>query len=231
MNPITGQGGNNAIESATALANNLVRRLDVVCGPLSNAEIDGIFSETQAVRQDRARLSVDTAYKVQKVEAMESPMAGILVRLMLPLLSRDMLLERQSGIIVESVRVEKLPVPERAHFVPYVDELPANPMTNARLPKLATALCLLGLFYIAIDAQRLPNLQTVTETYNRNWALNNMLVDFKGILSAPVISEDLNQHIHSVYFMAMLIPAILIWTIEGHRRGNNETILGRLIIW
>ena len=237
MNPITGQGGNTAIESAAALANSLVHRLDVVRGHLSDVEVDGILRETQAVREDRARLSVEFASNVQKVEPMESPIVGILVRLMLPLLSCDMRLERHSGIIVEAVRVEKLPVSGRAHFVPYVDELPAKPMANTKLPKLVIVLCLLVLFYMAMDVERFLNLQTtslgtpIARTYTRNWVLKKMLVSFAGIFSSPVTSEDMSRQIQTGYFMAILIPATLIWTVERHRRGNNQTILGRFITW
>jgi len=32
-----------------------------------------------------------------------------------------------------------------------------------------------------------------------------------------------------VYFLPMLIPILIIWTVEGYRHGNNQTFVGRFV--
>jgi hypothetical protein len=215
----------------------LISQLDASPDRLTDEQIESAFSEVQSLRQDRAQQAVDIAKDVQSVEAMQVPGASLMVKIMLPLLTKDMRLERQSGVIVDAVRVNNLPMPYREHYVPYVDELPAKPIRKARFSKLAVLASFSGLFWLANNGLQVGSLPAVFRgqpfktTYTGVSPVDSQLTTIIRAFSMSVASPDPAQYLQAMYLVASLTPAILIWLIEGYRRGNNQTIPGKLILW
>ena len=215
----------------------MVSRLDASSDRLTDEQIESAFSEVQSLRQDRAQQAVDIAKDVQSVEAMQVPGASLMVKIMLPLLTKDMRLERQSGVIVDAVRVDNLPMPYREHYVPYVDELPAKPIRKARFSKLAVLASFLGLFWLANNGLQVGSLPAEFrgqpfKTINTGVSpVDSQLTTIIRAFSMSAASPDPAQYLQAMYFVASLTPTILIWLVEGYRRGNNQTIPGKLIIW
>ncbi|KAL1873344.1 hypothetical protein Plec18167_006394 [Paecilomyces lecythidis] len=74
LEPLTGQGGNTAIETAASLANHLVAALgrDPDRG-LSTEDISNVFANVQQQREGRAWELVKAAHARQSLECMETP--------------------------------------------------------------------------------------------------------------------------------------------------------------
>ena len=215
----------------------MVSRLDASSDRLVDEQIDSAFSEVQSLRQERAQQAVDIAKDVQNVEAMQVPGASLMVKIMLPLLTKDMRLERQSGVIVDAVRVDNLPMPYREHYVPYVDELPAKPIRKAWVPKLAVLASFLGLFWMANNSLQIGAVparfsgQPFNTIYAGVSPLDSRLDNRVNSFSLSVASKDPAQSLQAAYLVASLTPSILIWLLEGYRRGNHQTIPGKLLTW
>ena len=215
----------------------MISRLDASSDRLTDEQIESAFSEVQSLRQDRAQQAVDIAKDVQSVEAMQVPGASLMVKIMLPLLTKDMRLERQSGVIVDAVRVDNLPMPYREHYVPYVDELPAKPIRKAKFSKLAVLASFSGLFWLANNGLQVGS--RPAEFRGQPFKIINtgvspvdsQLTTIIDAFSMSVASPDPARYLQALYLVASLTPAILIWLVEGYRRGNNQTIPGKLIIW
>lgn len=156
-NPISGQGGNGAIESVAELANQLKRRLDSSSSlsssssgrRLSAADIDAVFRDTQAVRFERAKRFVKFSHDQQTFNAPSGPLGLLRLRLAPWVVSEETLLEAQVNISMDAVRVEGLPVPFHPHYVPWTDELPARPMRGSWIPRAVVGLAMLALWYVA----------------------------------------------------------------------------------
>ncbi|KAM3497416.1 hypothetical protein MY10362_009234 [Beauveria mimosiformis] len=128
INPITGLGGNIAIEDAAELANEIVRLLNETKSYPSDEEIDMAFTRVQSLRKVLATRALHTAAQRQHSDARQSMFAKYVLPLLLKNISRDTVHEASTILTVDATRVKALPVPRRAHFVPFRDEYPANPL-------------------------------------------------------------------------------------------------------
>ncbi len=141
QNPIGGQGGNAAIESAAAFVNSLLRMMDSRQGALSDADVDSIFRETQNVRWNRAHMLMEAAKKKQALTALESPIGSVVVRMLIPLLDLESGLRPAIPTFAGGTKLERLAVPKRPRAHPFDDELPAKPLKTS-LPQFIAATCL-----------------------------------------------------------------------------------------
>lgn len=71
MNPLTGQGGNAAIESAAFLSDLLYEALQKQSHP-DNSAIEEIFTRFQRRRKPRTREAMETTKKMQRMECLET---------------------------------------------------------------------------------------------------------------------------------------------------------------
>lgn len=72
MNPLTGQGGNSAIEDAAMLGDLLKEALDWSPQP-ANKLMRAQFTQFQEERKYRTKLLADGAHSLQRLEALETP--------------------------------------------------------------------------------------------------------------------------------------------------------------
>ncbi|KAL8335607.1 hypothetical protein RB601_008592 [Gaeumannomyces tritici] len=239
-NPISGHGGNGAIESVAELANQLKRRLDSLSpgARLSAEDVGSVFRDTQTVRFERAKTFVQFSHDQQDFNAPSGALGFLGIRVAPWLLSEEIMTELQLHLAVDAVRIEALPVPFHPHYIPWTDELPAKPIKHSWVPRAVVALVLLGLTYAA--GYGITGVKTVPESflghpfrdfYTGQQGIDNLLDLLTRVFSLVVGSPSLENRLQVIYFLAILTPMVLIWMVEAHRRGNLQSILGRLVIW
>ncbi|GKT53993.1 FAD binding domain-containing protein [Colletotrichum tofieldiae] len=233
--PIAGQGGNSAIETAAVLVNNLVTMLKAYPSSITTDQIQDVFSETQKKREQRVWDLVRASHNEQRFAAMESPLIEFIGRYMAPKMSIDDKEDPWSTNIEGGHKIDLLDVPERIHATPFFDELISRPLNPSTLPKLLVGVILCGILYLA---QKVLLLSPGAFAGTNNFLGHALKKDFTGfpqvdsILSILVwaFSEstsgpDPNKILQCLYFLMNLIPLIYIWTVEGYRNGNNLTLV------
>ncbi|TQN68038.1 FAD-dependent monooxygenase andE [Colletotrichum shisoi] len=230
--PIAGQGGNSAIETAAVLANNLANLLKTCPsgGPCTD-QIHNVFLQTQKKREPRVWDLVRASHDEQRYAAMESPLLEFVARYIVPTVSVDDMEAPWSANIEGAHKLDLLDMPKRPHATPFFDELASRPLGSPTLPKLAVAAALCGIFYIA---QRVLRLDPEAFAGDRSFLGHPLKSEFTGLAPIDAIlslltwafseatsGPDPNRKLQCFYFMTNLMPIIYIWTVEGYRNGNH----------
>ncbi|KAI1800760.1 putative monooxygenase [Daldinia bambusicola] len=236
--PTGGQGANAAIESCAELINALLRMKDNRGGllsGLSGQEAEKIFSEMQDSRQERAHLAVDKSRRIEALFSHENPLLStFLFRVVSPLSGVEGSLAQMAKMYSGSPTLRRLPVPKRPRAIPYRDELPAAPVTKN---KLAVQSILVGgmvlALFVTTKAWRLP-IPGIEEWIDRapmtiRWFGENtaskIINIYTSVLVIPLMDKDPSTRLHLVNFLSQLVSPLLIYGIEGHRAGNQGTLL------
>ncbi|KAK3370536.1 FAD binding domain protein [Podospora didyma] len=153
-NPISGVGGNAAIETAAEFVNVLLRardkRRDGLLSGLSTSDVETISQEMQKARIRRVKGLVKTAHAMQALFAYERPfVSSIFHTILLPLLGPGFSLEQLSSRFVGGPRLQHLPVPVRPHAIPFKHELPAKPL-GRRFVKYARMVFVLLMAFVLL---------------------------------------------------------------------------------
>ncbi|KAK1961078.1 FAD/NAD(P)-binding domain-containing protein [Colletotrichum sublineola] len=130
-NPIGGQGGNGAMESAAELINALIQARDTHHGLENLQEEDflRIFARVQSVRNKRAQSLVESSHQRQALMASENRLKTALATTMMTLVpAANLFLPNSSAPLVGSSKINRLPVPFRPRAIPFEDERPAVPV-------------------------------------------------------------------------------------------------------
>lgn len=200
-----GQAGNNAIESAAALANHLKRLRD--SGIVTQETIATAFYQWQAKRKLRVEATVKEAAMVCRMQALDSMMAKITVFGLLPYMD-EYAPSLFAKVIVGAEVLEYLPMPERA----LSGTCPFNPTYGAgqhesMLKRAAFASPLLFLSYgIA-----------------RKTSLHGVESSMLHLLQPASAAEGEWLRAFSSFVDVGLIYAL--WLIESNRRANSLTII------
>ncbi|KAK7756873.1 hypothetical protein SLS62_000889 [Diatrype stigma] len=223
LHPIGGNGGGAAVEDAAALVNALLRQLRQPKQRLSTADFHHVFSTAQRVQEGRTKQLILNGTMLQQFDAMESVLSPLIVRFVIPNLTDDAALSVIGVNASQGQRVEALPVPQRDRYVPYDDELPAKPLKTALAVNFAFALVHLLVLYLAFFPGKLSETwattlgKVVPERYT-DAVVNYFALNSGRSTEGPIQPQD---------SVIAFIPVILIWILEGHRRGN----LGSLWSW
>lgn len=225
------------MESCTVLLNALLRLKDSRGGSLSglsDAEIEQVFHETQSTREERAKQAVNNAHKMQGLFANESPaLTAFVQKVLQPLVGDDGILVMMAGDYLPGVRIDKLPVPHRPRVLPFHDELPARRINDSTHNLVRGAFVgSMGLTMFLTKRAFRPPLDAVWSWMAENsvslkWFGNSEASKVLGTLSSifAVGAQDPGTNLHLWSFLPQLISPILIFTIEGYRRGNAATPL------
>lgn len=156
---------------------------------------------------------------LQRFDAMESVFAPLIVRYVIPHLTDDAALSVIGVNAGSGQRVESLPVPPRDRYIPYDDELPAKPLGNMPVFSLFFAFVQLLLVYwaflpVAPSKSLGDYLGNGTPERHLHAILNYPSAWIRGRYVYSSSSQP------ALLFIS-LFPAILIWSLEGHRRGNK----------
>ncbi|KAH7063241.1 FAD binding domain-containing protein [Macrophomina phaseolina] len=231
--PISAQGGNSAIETAAVLVNNLTRMMKSHPESLSDDHINTVFSETQKSREDRVWQLIRASHQHQVFEAMETPLLEFLARYYVPTLSPDQKFDTWATNIYGADRLEMLDVPKRFRFLPFRDELPSRPLGEFAAVKLVLAVAFGLIFQVAQKA-----LQINPESWDDTFISEPLKQTYTGIagidptlqllvwaFSKGVTGPNPNFRLQCLYFMVMLLPMALIWTVEAYRNGNHKSLV------
>ncbi|KAJ1324860.1 FAD dependent monooxygenase [Microdochium nivale] len=210
-NPLTGMGGNGAIESAAELVNKLLDVRNERPGGLddmSTAEIYAIFHKAQQARYERANIAVNASHQQQALLAYERPFVShIFLQFAALLGSKEAAFANQGSQVVGGTRLTHTPVPRRPRAIPFDFELPAAPFRTKThsIVRIVFILAMAGflLFTTKIFALALP------------WA---------GVL--PVGGGPLASFkAQAAFITVQLVSPLLVWVIEGYRTGNEGGLL------
>ncbi|KAI5456632.1 hypothetical protein BGZ63DRAFT_434688 [Mariannaea sp. PMI_226] len=218
QSPLSGQGGNCAIEDGAVLVNALLRQMkphitpsgELKSGLLTSLDVEKAFAETQAQCLPRASVLVQSGHLAQAIFGFENlPFSHLVFRII-----RAGGLEGMIGTIsqpyADAPRLEMLPMPKRLHTVPYTDELPAKPvtstLTSGGLMALTAALLCVLAYHSMTSGERQADSLGAWKTAagsEESW----LAVQEMAIKSLPFL----------------LAPA-LIWPLDANRRGNSASI-------
>jgi hypothetical protein len=202
---------------------------------ITTADINAVFTRTQATRETRAQTLVKASHEEQRFAAMEAPFDRLVGRYLAPILSIDEKWDQWSKNVEGGHKLDILDVPKRPHAVPYHDELASTPLTSSYLPRIAVAASLCALIYLAQQAlvlgpeaasQSATFLDKVAKsTYTGFTMIDDLLSVLVWAFSEQVAGPDPNKRIQCLYFLVNLIPTIYIWTVEGYRNGNIQSLV------
>nr|AGO65986.1 putative monooxygenase [Fusarium heterosporum] len=151
-NPIGGQGGNGAIESAAELINALMTKKASLGSleAMNTLDIQNVFSDMQSKRHERAKRIVFASHLQQSLVAYEKPgLSKFVWRLFVPLKGDEASLGLFGLTLAGASRLERLELKARPRAIPYRDELPAPPLTRVLIVRLAFVVLMLYLFHMA----------------------------------------------------------------------------------
>jgi len=244
--PITGQGGNNAIETAASLINHLKSALHASSSrPLSLEEISIVFEKVQQQRYDRVWGLVKASHRRQRLECMETPTLKFIAKYIFPLIPKQVMTYQWIQTYCPAVSLNMLPHSNRPRKIPYHDELLRVPISRGWLglavyaAYIALAWIAFRLLFVAMEGNGTRDLirevlvrRVMTE---KDIPLRQNYIGFQGIdrimqvlvamFFSTVTSPSPQQIVQIFYFLSAVLPLITIFTVEGFRPKNKWTLL------
>lgn len=207
MTPNHGQAGNNAIESAAALANQLQR---VHCGGvITNQIIESALRKWQEKRWVRVNATVKEAAAVCRMQALDNPMAYYVMNYIVPN-ATESLLTLVTNTLIGAEILEYLPVPDKS----FEGSCPFNPSQgigkHESMLKRATIAAPLLVF--ACWMAKLTS----------SGGIGNP-IDLLSELKQPTRTDGHTQWLQSLRFFIEGSLVYAIWLIESYRRANVLT--------
>ncbi|KAL3424914.1 FAD binding domain-containing protein [Phlyctema vagabunda] len=245
MTPNMGQGGNSAIESAAALANQLVK-LQTSEGKTSLAALKFALQNYQHDRQSRVGHISTAANDLTRLEAMKTFKDKVTAKYLLKYMG-DLLLEKSADSITGAPKIDFLPEPKKA----LAGNAPFQPDTGighkeSKLRRCLYAMPLLlvtwyvmhlfadlshrtgGFAAQAYVSGAVPSIDgnstTLRSTYYGNLGIDAVLKRYVLVFTPSIANIDQTQRYQMMAFMADLIPMQAIWAIESARLGNFMTL-------
>lgn len=240
FNPISGQGGNSAIETAASLATEIFNMLKAQPEGVSPSDTDitAAFQKVQDIRHDRLVKMVEDGHKQSAFSALETPLYEFIARNIIPLTGPDGSLSMFSDAAVSAERLPMLPMPKRPRFEPYQDELPAKPLPVHHISSKIAAVILGILLFVAKKAMWInfdllggdDNAPTFVGAPLRTYytgigPVDEMLATLSTCFGNLVHGHDPSHLIQFAYLLTLLFPVLIIWTVEGYRASNRLNIL------
>ncbi|KAF4960847.1 hypothetical protein FGADI_680 [Fusarium gaditjirri] len=222
--PVTGHGGNCAIETAASLVNHLTSD---ECSDWNDAQIEAAFAAVQDERFQRVQWLVDDAHKVQQTQAMATPFLAVVGPILARLTSSQSVRQLIARKVVGATRINSIPLPQREHTVPFNDELPCRPLSWSWLPVGLGVASQAALFRLAI--QILGPLQTPTgfggeplvNHYTGFRIVDKILKALVAVFGVPLASGNAASNLQWISFTPLLLSTTLDWTLESYRVGSK----------
>ncbi|KAF5528824.1 zeaxanthin epoxidase chloroplastic, partial [Fusarium phyllophilum] len=221
--PLTGHGGNSAIETAASLVNHLTSD---ECSDWSNAEIEAAFSAVQEERFQRVQWLVNDAHKTQQMQTMATPFLATIGPILARLSSTQTVLQLGARKVVGAIRINSIPVPQRAHAIPFNDELPSQPLSCSWLPTGLGATSQAAILRLA--TQILGPLEIPTtfggEPLIKCYTGVKILTTLVAVFGVPLASGNEAANLQWISFTPLLLSTTLDWTLESYRVGSKGFI-------
>jgi hypothetical protein len=168
MHPITGQGGNAAIEDCAYLANrlqDLIRRGQTP----TYTQLQDIFHELQEERRPRTEFLTKGAHGLGRLESFGTPILKQVMLHIFPRVPCENILAGLAESMTQGKPLMYLPLPQRAkRITPYDDEVTATPKRRSALSSYIWILLFLlagSLRYLlALDPTNNPNIASLAES-------------------------------------------------------------------
>ncbi|RBR26328.1 uncharacterized protein FIESC28_00828 [Fusarium coffeatum] len=221
--PLTGHGGNCAIESAASVVNHL---LSDECSDWTTSQIQAAFSAVQAERHDRVQWLVDDAHKTQEMQAKATPILSVLGPILGRLINTEVALRLGGRKLVDATRVNSLPIPHHDHKVPFTDELPAKPLSSW-IPIGFGILSQGALFRLANQILlpfELPTTfagEPLVRHYTGHKTVDKILSVLVAVFGVPLASQNKAVTLQFLAFTPVLFSTVLDWTLESYRGGSK----------
>lgn len=127
MHPVTGQGGNSAIEDSAFLANRLKDLLQAKWNP-TGSEIESTFHNLQEQRHPRTQMLTDGARGLAHLESLATPLLKLTMLYLFPTVSGENLIASIGEALTQGEPLKHLPLPARSkRLLPYDEEVQATP--------------------------------------------------------------------------------------------------------
>lgn len=227
--PITGHGGNSAIETAASLVNHLTDLLQSHShNKPDDPAIEKMFREVQASRFERVSWLIKEAHTHQQTDALETLGLQFLGSVLPRVLDTEAVLNLASAKLVGAQRLRGLPVPPRYHSIPYEDELPASVWKSAWLSGAFGLLSQAGIFWAAsrtLSGFQVPTTfagEPLRQLYTGVPAIDRIFTILVSVFGASVFSLDRAQRVQIGYFMPIIATSVLDWTVDSYRLSDNE---------
>ncbi|KAF4339130.1 zeaxanthin epoxidase chloroplastic [Fusarium beomiforme] len=225
--PLTGNGGNAAIETAASLVNHLTSD---ECSNWSDAEIDAAFAAVQKERFDRVQWLVIDAHKTQQIQARETALLKIIGTITARTLSTDTVLTLGGRKMIGATRINSISLPQREHTVPFDDELPARPVSWTWVPLGLGIISQGALFRLAtqiLETLQIPTTfgnEPLVKHYTGAKTLDKILAALVAIFGAPLASGNAAARLQLIAFTPLILSTTLDWTLESYRAGSKGLI-------
>ncbi|KAK1710565.1 hypothetical protein CaCOL14_004516 [Colletotrichum acutatum] len=227
IDPISGQGGNGAMEAAALLTNALTEMLEKNPKAQSTEIVEAALAQVHINRHERAKTLVANAHTLQQVLTGRSPYSKIVTKYLVPILGDEGFLGTAVPICKASHRVYRLPLPQRRRLVPFDDELPARPMTSqasqaaSRMALVLASGSIVALLYYSGGIDHLSELkESVRLVMSESWDLG-----LAQGASSLTKTSSLGSLVEQIQFKTSLFSALVVWLAEGHRFGNRLSVL------
>ncbi|QPC80413.1 hypothetical protein HYE68_011165 [Fusarium pseudograminearum] len=223
--PLTGQGGNSAIETAASLVNHLISD---TCSSWSTPEIEEAFSSVRKERFERVQWLVNDAHQTQQTHAKTTPYLAAVGPLIARLMDTETYV-RLGGLKYQgATRISNIPMPQREHKAPFDDELPAKPRPWNWFPTVLGVLSQ-GALYRLGKQILLPSLQVPTtfggdplvQHYTGVGTLDELLRILVAVFGVPLASNNTAANLQWISFTPLLLSTILDWNLESYRVGSK----------
>ncbi|KAJ0366432.1 hypothetical protein COL26b_011655 [Colletotrichum chrysophilum] len=228
IDPVSGQGGNGAIEAAALLGNAIAELLEKYpdVDQLSTDLVEGAVAQVHAIRYHRAKKLVSEGHNLQQILTGRSPFSKIVTQYLVPILKEDGFLNVALPIFKAGPRVEKLAMPKRARLVPFDDELPAKPITARAVLRVATILSAGSFAALLYQSGGLAYFSTFRDVMQTQTKL--FLAAVAAGSSARLSPYDASRRspFHSPHLgVDGLFSTLTLGLVEGHRVGNRLSVL------
>ncbi|GJC77502.1 FAD-dependent monooxygenase ctvC [Colletotrichum liriopes] len=250
--PLSGQGGNNAIETAAAFTNALNRVLKANPNRrLSSDEITEIFKSTQQVREPRVSRLVKTSHDQQNIEANQAPIQTAIASQFIKLLSEEAKLAQFDEVVLDAISLDMLPIPNRPRRIAWHDECHRRPVSRGWLTVFLVFI-FLGISFIGVNllwgagfANGTFDLLDVTYRSGRHYNGDLAIQAFTGSgaideFFGPIValfypaatSSSTSPASLTMYYLLFtvfaLVPLVLV---EGYRRRSRLTLVACAGVW
>ncbi|KAF4844031.1 FAD-dependent monooxygenase andE [Colletotrichum siamense] len=228
IDPVSGQGGNGAIEAAALLGNAIAELLEKYPGvkQLSTDLVENAVAQVHAIRYHRAKKLVSEGHNLQQILTGRSPFSKIVTQYLVPILKEDGFLNVALPIFKAGPRVEKLTMPKRGRLVPFDDELPAKPITARAVLRVATILSAGSFAALLYHSGGLAYFSTFRGVMQMHTKL--FLAAVAAGSSARLSPYDASRRspFHSPHLgVDGLLSTLTLGLVEGHRVGNRLSVL------
>lgn len=223
------------------MTTNLANALKQLDGrPISDIDVRALFERTQNERMARVRFFHDHSHTIQNINARTSVFWKFIAVYIIPALGMDLPAHILAESLRPAARVGQLPIKTRRSADPWTDELPSKPWTSMALLQVLSAVVFVGIMIPAslkilmsepnVDMFD-PSLQFLGAPLKHHFtgvsAIDEMFRVIVVAFADAVSWQDAGHSLQFSYLLALLIPILMVWYVEGSRKGSSWTLMSR----